>query len=61
MSLQNLENTAAKKILPRKILHAKELDIKIAHSKDLRAKSRPDEPRVPPIQNSRVALLLTKK
>ena len=35
---QNLENKGTGKILPRKILVLKELDIKILHPKDLRDK-----------------------
>jgi len=34
---QNIENKEAEKILPRKILHPKGLDIKIFNPKDLRA------------------------
>jgi hypothetical protein len=38
-SSQNLESKGAEKMLPRKILHTKGLDIKILYPKDLRVKS----------------------
>jgi hypothetical protein len=39
MSSQNLENKEAEKISPRKILHPKDLDIKILYPRDLRGES----------------------
>ena len=38
MSSQNIENKETEKIFPRKILHPKDLDIKILNPKDLRSK-----------------------
>jgi hypothetical protein len=58
--LQNIENKEEEKILPRKILHTKELDTKIFHPKDLRSQICPDRRKALPAVATPAEMQLTR-